>query len=293
MADTENKTNIPSKERKKQLKDSYQGRGAFANRGPAVSGAGGTQAKDRGDRGYAATGQRQPEGQKPGLLDRIRQRGDERRREQQQRQYAQELAQQKQNEKRMGRVGGNVGRAGAALAKGTPLGKSFGAMAKNSEGMGRGMGRMAEREAAMKRLNDQKRQAWRKEKGLKNKAKAFLKRPKKQRGVTPRKHSKVGWLILIGMAMFKDALDIGTIELISWIDWIVDAGIGVTFFFMLGRGNVQFAQKIVRSLLPALVEMIPILGIAPVWTFSVLYIYFRSEIETKLPAAPEKKELPG
>ena len=113
------------------------------------------------------------------------------------------------------------------------------------------------------------------------------------KGVTPRPHSFTVWMILIGIAVFKDCLDVGTIELISWLDWIVDALIGITFWLMLGKNNLSFATRLIRSLGPALMEMIPFLGIVPVWTFSVIYIYFRSEVETKLPAPPEKKKLPG
>ncbi len=299
MADTEAKPNVPTKAMKKAMKDAYQGRGAFSGSGGFVGGAGGTQAKNKDDRQYAATGQRQPEDQKQGFLDKVRERRAEHDKEQQQRQYAQELARKKQSEKHMAGIGRTTGQIGKGMTKmmgGGPLANSFGAMAKSPQGVAGAMSRVAEREATFKRMNDQQRSAWKKNL-LKGDAKGawdkFKKRPKKLQGVQARSHSFMVWLILIGIAVFKDCLDVGTIELVSWLDWIVDAMIGLTFWAMLGKNNLSFATRLIRSLGPALLEMIPFLGIVPVWTFSVMYIYFRSEVETKLPAKQEEKKLPG
>ncbi|OGL88978.1 hypothetical protein A3I42_01585 [Candidatus Uhrbacteria bacterium RIFCSPLOWO2_02_FULL_49_11] len=180
----------------------------------------------------------------------------------------------------------NIGQSLGAGAQAAKEGKMGGVMGQVAAA-GRG------KEEEWMRENEAQRRAWKTEQGLKNKAKALLKRPKKLQGIQARPHSFIVWLILIGIAVFKDCLDVGTIELISWLDWIVDALIGLTFWAMLGKNNLSFATRLIRSLGPALMEMIPFLGIVPVWTFSVIYIYFRSEVETKLPAPPEKKKLPG
>ncbi|MFA4873170.1 MAG: hypothetical protein WC659_04515 [Patescibacteria group bacterium] len=302
MADTEAKSNIPSKAMKKAMKDAYQGRGAFSGSGGFVGGAGGTQAKNKDDRQYAATGQRQPEGQKQGFLDNMRQRKAERDKEQQQQQYAQKLARDKQNEKRVASMAqGGLGRrlgvgALGILAggnAGSVLGKNFGALAKSGVGINRGMGMMAEREAAFKRLNDKQRQAWKKEKGLKNKAKAFLKRKKKQQGIQAKDHSTFMWGFLISLALVKDLIDIGTLSLGQVLTWIIGVVWGFCTFFYLGRKNMEFADRIIKSLLPTLIDCVPLLGFLPILTFSVFYIWYRSEIATKLPAKPEEKKLPG
>jgi len=291
MAD-ENKTNIPSKQQKRLMKDAYQGRGAFAGSGPTMEGAGATQAKDSAARQYAATGQTRPEGERQGFFDKLKQRNAERDKEAQQKQYAQQLAQQKQQQKHMGSLGSTVGKMGAGLAGTNKRGaQAFGAMAKNPDAVGGTMGRMAEREAAQKRLNDQQRHAWKKEKRFVNKAKAFAKRPKKLQGIQPKQHSQAVWLGLIGVAVVKDLIDMGTVELFALFDWGVDAVIAIIFY--LGLGNVEFAQRLIRSFGPALLEMIPGLGIMPIWTLTVLYIYYRSVVATKLPAKPEPKKLPG
>src|SRR3989338_960381 len=285
MAD-ENKTNIPSKQQKRLMKDAYQGRGAFAGSGPTMEGAGATRAKDSAARQYAATGQTRPEGERQGFFDKLKQRNAERDKEAQQKQYAQQLAQQKQQQKHMGNL------MGAGLAGTNKRGaQAFGAMAKNPDAVGGTMGRMAEREAAQKRLNDQQRHAWKKEKRFVNKAKAFAKRPKKLQGIQPKQHSQAVWLGLIGVAVVKDLIDMGTVELFALFDWGVDAVIAIIFY--LGLGNVEFAQRLIRSFGPALLEMIPGLGIMPIWTLTVLYIYYRSVVATKLPAKPETKKLPG
>ncbi|MEW6610173.1 MAG: hypothetical protein AB1352_00890 [Patescibacteria group bacterium] len=291
MPATEAQPNIPSKDRKKELKNLYK---------QGQVGAGGVmQAKDRGDRSYSATGQRPPEGEKQGFLDKIRQRQAEHDAARQQQQYVHELARQKQNEKHMAGIGKTAGRMGKGMTKmmgGGPLANSFGAMAKSPQGVAGAMSRVAEREAAFKRMNDQQRNEWKKNlmKGnVKGAWDKFKKRPKKLHGIQARPHSFMVWLILIGMAVFKDCLDVGTLELASWLDWIVDALIGLTFWAMLGKNNLSFATRLVRSLGPALLEMIPGLGFIPIWTFSVLYIYFRSEVETKPSSLEEKKELPG
>jgi len=268
------------------MKDAYQGRGAFAGSGPTMEGAGATQAKDSAARQYAATGQTRPEGERQGFFDKLKQRNAERDKEAQQKQYAQQLAQQKQQQKHMGNL------MGAGLAGTNKRGaQAFGAMAKNPDAVGGTMGRMAEREAAQKRLNDQQRHAWKKEKRFVNKAKAFAKRPKKLQGIQPKQHSQAVWLGLIGVAVVKDLIDMGTVELFALFDWGVDAVIAIIFY--LGLGNVEFAQRLIRSFGPALLEMIPGLGIMPIWTLTVLYIYYRSVVATKLPAKPEPKKLPG
>lgn len=182
------------------------------------------------------------------------------------------------------------------LKGGAQVGRALDAMGRQPEGVNKTMGRMAERERDWKQMNDKNRNEWKKNlmkgdvKGAINK---FKNRQKKLKTARYEHHGLMIWAVLIGMAIFKDLLDIGTVELISWIDWIIDALIGLTFYLVLGSKKLSFETRLVRSLIPAIMEMIPGIGIVPVWTFSIMYIYFRSEIATALPAKPEEKKLPG
>jgi len=306
---TETSSNIPSKQQKRLMKDAYQGRGGSAIAGtPFIAGRGGTRAKDSAARQYAATGQRQPEGEKRGFLDNLHDQAARSQKEAQQRQYAEELARQKQNEKRVASMAqGGLGRrmAMSGLGKlagkgGAALGSNAAMLSKSGAGVNRGLGRMAEREAAMKRMNQQKRreaarEAWGHLKAgrFAEARKAASKAPKKQRGVQAQDHSKLMWGFLIGLALVKDMIDFGTLSFGSIVTWIIGVVWGFCLFFFLGKKNMGFVEQIVKSLMPALSEMVPFVNMLPILTFSVLYIWYRSEIMTKLPAKPEPKKLPG
>lgn len=98
---------------------------------------------------------------------------------------------------------------------------------------------------------------------------------KGSRGIEGQEHSQGVWIIALLLAVVKDLLDIGTIELLSGIDWIVDALIGVSMFFMFGRA-MSLSRKLISAAGPMIAEMIPGLGFLPIWTLSVLYLWLKS-----------------
>jgi hypothetical protein len=76
-------------------------------------------------------------------------------------------------------------------------------------------------------------------------------------------------------AGFKDLLDIFSIELFSWLDWIIDLGFGAVLFFGC-KGSVQQVKTIrMTSVGASIAEAIPIIGALPLWTVSVLLLYIK------------------
>lgn len=88
-------------------------------------------------------------------------------------------------------------------------------------------------------------------------------------------HRSEVFLIALTLALLKDALDIGLLELASWIDWTVDLSILITlriFLFRRGTWKVRIVLWIIGPL-----EMIPIFGILPSWTCCVFFAWYKSK----------------
>jgi len=103
---------------------------------------------------------------------------------------------------------------------------------------------------------------------------------KKGKKIKAKKHSQSVWIIGIILALVKDLLDTGTIELASVIDWIVDAIIGIVFFFLFGK-SIKLTRRLAVEILTTIAEAIPISGFMWWWTLSVVYLYFKSQHQSK------------
>ena len=69
----------------------------------------------------------------------------------------------------------------------------------------------------------------------------------------------------------KDLFDICSVELASWLDWIIDLSFGGVLFFGLGKGSFQQIKRIrMTTGITAGAEVIPIIGALPCWTASLL-----------------------
>ncbi|MFH1838301.1 MAG: hypothetical protein ABH808_02295 [Candidatus Kuenenbacteria bacterium] len=78
-------------------------------------------------------------------------------------------------------------------------------------------------------------------------------------------------------AGFKDLLDICSIELFSWLDWIIDLLFGAVLFFGLGKGSFQQVKRIrMTTVITSVAEAIPIIGALPSWTASLLWLYIKT-----------------
>ena len=93
--------------------------------------------------------------------------------------------------------------------------------------------------------------------------------------IKAKEHRIGAWIIAIILAVAKDLLDIGTIELASGVDWIVDIVIGVTMFFLFGK-SMKLTRKLIVSIGSTIAEVVPGLGFLPVWTLSVMYLYLKA-----------------
>ncbi|PIX92390.1 hypothetical protein COZ26_02075 [Candidatus Kuenenbacteria bacterium CG_4_10_14_3_um_filter_39_14] len=109
--------------------------------------------------------------------------------------------------------------------------------------------------------------------GLNKLNKALGKGAKK---IKAQEHSMSGWIAALILAVIKDLLDIGTIELASWLDWIVDIAIGVAMFYLFGK-SIKLTRKLITSGGAMIAEIIPGLGFLPIWTLAVVYMYLKSE----------------
>ncbi|PIW95871.1 hypothetical protein COZ84_01190, partial [Candidatus Kuenenbacteria bacterium CG_4_8_14_3_um_filter_39_15] len=94
--------------------------------------------------------------------------------------------------------------------------------------------------------------------------------------IKAQEHSMSGWIAALILAVIKDLLDIGTIELASWLDWIVDIAIGVAMFYLFGK-SIKLTRKLITSGGAMIAEIIPGLGFLPIWTLAVVYMYLKSE----------------
>ncbi|NMB48499.1 hypothetical protein GYA13_03600 [Candidatus Kuenenbacteria bacterium] len=96
--------------------------------------------------------------------------------------------------------------------------------------------------------------------------------------IKAQEHSEGVWMIGLGMAIAKDLLDIATLESASWFDWIIDAMLGIGLFFLFGR-SAKLGARLIKSVAPAILEMVPGIGFLPIWSLSVAYMYFKSQQE--------------
>lgn len=79
------------------------------------------------------------------------------------------------------------------------------------------------------------------------------------------------YMIMLVVALTKDLMDIFSVELLSLFDWVFDLMIwAMLFFFLYGQGTAK-----VRMLTRVIgwFEVIPGIGILPVWTIAVLYAW--------------------
>lgn len=83
-----------------------------------------------------------------------------------------------------------------------------------------------------------------------------------------------GLLAMLIIAGLKDLLDAGTLELASWLDWVIDIAIGLTMFLVFGRkfkkGMMKFSPIVSMAL-----EAIPFVGILPMWSINAIYAWFK------------------
>ena len=84
------------------------------------------------------------------------------------------------------------------------------------------------------------------------------------------------WIIAILVALTKDMIDMGNLEINSGWDWVIDVLIGVFMFWAFGR-SVKLARKLIVTALTTAAEAIPILGFGWWWTLSVLYLFWKAQ----------------
>lgn len=94
--------------------------------------------------------------------------------------------------------------------------------------------------------------------------------------VEAQEHSMAGWMMGLLLAVAKDLLDMGTIEMLSGFDWILDIILGVGLFFLFGK-SVSRGRKLITSIGATILEAIPVIGFLPCWTMSVAYMYFKGK----------------
>ncbi|NMC51219.1 hypothetical protein GYA54_00625 [Candidatus Kuenenbacteria bacterium] len=88
--------------------------------------------------------------------------------------------------------------------------------------------------------------------------------------------SEGAWTLALVVAIAKDLLDIATVEALSGADWIIDLIFGAILFILLGTG-VRKPARFLKSIGPAVLEAIPILGFLPTWSITVAYLKFKSQ----------------
>lgn len=86
------------------------------------------------------------------------------------------------------------------------------------------------------------------------------------------------WMLALVIAIAKDLMDIATFESVAWFDWVVDLIFGAVFWVLLGT-SVRKGARFLKSIGPAILEAIPILGFLPIWSITVAYMYFKSQQE--------------
>ncbi len=96
--------------------------------------------------------------------------------------------------------------------------------------------------------------------------------------IKAQEHGTGAWVIGLGLAIAKDLLDMGTMEMLSGFDWILDIILGIGLFLLFGK-SVKSGKKLIVSAGTAILEMIPGFGFVPAWSLSVAYLYFKSQQE--------------
>ena len=91
------------------------------------------------------------------------------------------------------------------------------------------------------------------------------------------KHMGTIMALLLSLAVFKDTMDILSVSLLSWIDWIFDLGMWVLFLFAFEKAPKSIRAELrMISTIAALMEFVPFLDILTTWTFMVLYAWART-----------------
>lgn len=92
-------------------------------------------------------------------------------------------------------------------------------------------------------------------------------------------HRTAVYIFVITLAATKDLVDIFSIEILSLFDWTLDLMILILFFFLLGKGTlkIRIARRAIKValLVAGSLEMIPLIGLIPMWTICTLYAYFQ------------------
>lgn len=99
--------------------------------------------------------------------------------------------------------------------------------------------------------------------------------------------------VMLILAIAKDFLDILSAQALSWIDWILDFIIGAVFFiaYSQGAGELRATANLVRRVAPMILEAIPIIGVVPIWTISVILMTIsnsQEDTEGRVKALAEK-----
>jgi len=78
------------------------------------------------------------------------------------------------------------------------------------------------------------------------------------------------WYFMLMAAGMKDVVDIMSLETVWWIDWMVDVGVAALLWVYIAVHGARKAQ-VVKFAAP-LLEILPITGMIPWWTISVIYV---------------------
>ncbi|MFA6272357.1 MAG: hypothetical protein WC693_04635 [Patescibacteria group bacterium] len=87
-------------------------------------------------------------------------------------------------------------------------------------------------------------------------------------------HRDSTYFIALLFAVIKDATDILTLSLLSWVDWTVDIFLVITLrIFLLFRSTWKIKLLL---WIAALIEIIPTLDLVPTWSITVLYVWIKA-----------------
>ena len=135
--------------------------------------------------------------------------------------------------------------------------------------------RTAKKERAEKSKNEPKQPLKTRAKAsISSKAKSLhAKAGKKLRSVVP----PSTWLLIIALAGMKDLLDLVSLDLLSWLDWVIDLALGFLLFLVSGSGTAARMRNLQRTIVTTVLEVIPFLGLFPIWTISVFLLKQKEE----------------
>lgn len=85
----------------------------------------------------------------------------------------------------------------------------------------------------------------------------------------------VFWFFMLLLAVAKDSFDIMFVELVWWIDWIVDIIVGGMLLLYLAIHGARKSRIIKFASL--ILEIMPFTGLMPWWTISVIYVGIMKE----------------